>query len=165
MTPYPIAANPASALHGATFDHIGVVVKTLEKGRRSLHQTMGITEWTPDLKDHINGVHVTFGRDPSGVIYELLAPLDEHSPVQGALLGRKNLLNHVAYLVPNLGEAAARMRSSGCASTADPKPAIAYGGNMSQFFVTPLNIIVELIEALGHRHSFVQTDATSAFEN
>ena len=155
MTSYPVAANPASALYGATFDHSGVVVKTLEKGRRSMQQTLGISEWTAELEDPINGVHVTFGRDPCGVVYELLAPLDAQSPVQGALQSRKNLLNHVAYLVPNLREAAARMRTAGCAPTADPKPAIAYGNRMIQFFVTPLNIIVELIEAPGHCHIFV----------
>jgi methylmalonyl-CoA/ethylmalonyl-CoA epimerase len=165
MTPDLTSANPASALYGATFDHIGVVVKTLEKGRSSLQQTMGISEWTAELEDPVNGVHVTFGRDASGVVYELLAPLDTHSPVQGALQGRKNLLNHVAYLVPNLGEAADRMRSFGCAPTADPKPGIAYGGQMIQFFVTPLNIIVELIEAHGHQHKFVQSVASTAFES
>ena len=154
MTTYSVAANPAGALHGAAFDHIGVVVKTLEKGRRSLQQTLGIIEWTIELEDPVNGVHVTFGRDPCGIIYELLAPLDAGSPVQGALLGRKNLLNHIAYLVPNLSESAARMRSAGCAPTADPQPAIAYGNRMIQFFVTPLNIIVELIEAPGHQHNF-----------
>lgn len=157
MTPYPVAANPASALYGATFDHIGVVVKSLEKGRRSLQQTLGIVAWTAELQDPINGVQVTFGRDPCGVVYELLAPLDAQSPVQAALQSRKNLLNHVAYLVPNLGEAAARMRAAGCMPTADPKPAIAYGNQMIQFFMTPLNIIVELIEAPGHQHNFVQT--------
>ena len=159
MTPYPVAANPASALYGATFDHIGVVVKSLEKGRRSLQQTLGIVEWTAELEDPINGVQVTFGRDPCGVVYELLAPLDAQSPVQAALQSRKNLLNHVAYLVPNLDEAAARMRAAGCMPTADPKPAIAYGNRMIQFFMTPLNIIVELIEAPGHQHNFVQTGA------
>ena len=156
MTTYSVAANPAGALHGAAFDHIGVVVKTLEKGRRSLQQTLGIIEWTIELEDPVNGVHVTFGRDPSGMVYELLAPLDALSPVQGALQARKNLLNHVAYLVPNLGEAAARMRSAGCASTAEPRVALAYGNRMIQFFVTPLNIIVELIEAPGHKHTFFQ---------
>ena len=159
MTPLSLGASTAGALSGATFDHIGVVVKTLEKGRRSLQKTLGIIEWTTELADPVNGVHVTFGRDPCGVVYELLAPLDVLSPVQGALQARKNLLNHVAYLVPNLGEAATRMRSAGCAPSADPKPAIAYGNCMIQFFVTPLNIIVELIEAPWHRHSFIPADA------
>lgn len=159
MTPYSVAGSPAGALYGATFDHIGVVVKTLEKGRRSLQQTLGIREWTVELEDPVNGVHVTFGRDPCGVVYELLAPLDAQSPVQGALQARKNLLNHVAYLVPNLGEAAALMRAAGCAPTAEPKRAVAYGNRMIQFFVTPLNVIVELIEAPGHIHNFVAMDA------
>ena len=146
--------TPPSPLQGAKFDHIGVVVKTIDKGRRSLGLTLGILEWTAPLRDPVNGVQVVFGRDPSGVVYELLAPLDESSPVQGALRAGKNLLNHVTYLVPNLDEAAQRMRATGCAPTADPKPAIAYGNCRIQFFVTPLNIIVELIEAVGHQHCF-----------
>jgi methylmalonyl-CoA/ethylmalonyl-CoA epimerase len=149
------ASAPASALDGARFDHIGVVVRTLDKGRLCLSQTLGIVHWTVPLVDTVNGVHLMFGRDPCGVVYELLAPLDPSSPVQAALQARKNLLNHTAYLVPDLAQAAQRMRAAGCAPTAEPKAAIAYGNRPIQFFVTPLNTIIELIEAPEHRHLFV----------
>jgi hypothetical protein len=43
-----------------------------------------------------------------------------------------------------------------CVPTGEPKPAIAYGGRRVQFFFTPLHMIVELIEALDHRHVLTQ---------
>ena len=79
------------------------------------------------LEDPVNGVYLQFGRDPTGMVYELLTPLDATSPVQGALVARKNLLNHRAYRVPKLALAGERLRQAGCAPTVDPKPAIALG--------------------------------------
>ena len=119
-----------------------------------MRQAFGIKQWTVPLTDPVNGVHILFGRDPAGVVYELLAPIDANSPVHGALAAKRNLLNHVAYRVANLDLARDAMRLAGCAPTAKPKPAIAFGGQDIQFFVTPLNIIVELIEALDHQHRF-----------
>ena len=149
-----------SALHGAQFDHIGVVVKTMERGRAALSRSHGIQDWTAPLTDPLNGVHILFGRDPSGVVYELLAPIDASSPVQPALVARKNLLNHIAYRVVDLAQARERMLAAGCAPTADPKPALAFGGGLIQFFVTPLNIVIELIEALHHEHRYVPTSVS-----
>lgn len=141
------------------FDHIGVVVKTLDKGRAHFFAALAVTEWTDPLDDPVNGVHLQFGRDASGTVYELLAPLDADSPVQGALQGRKNLLNHVAYRVPDLTAAAATLRDARCFPTADPKPAIAFDGARIQFFVTPIDTIIELIEAPDFQHDFRQSPA------
>ncbi|HEY4114374.1 MAG TPA: VOC family protein [Rhizomicrobium sp.] len=136
------------------FDHLGVVVKSVAKGRQSLARVLGIADWTTEFRDPVNGVLIQFGRDPAGVCYELLEPLDENSPVYPALSGGKAILNHVAYLVTDLSAGAEHMRSSGSAPTSEPKPAIAYGGKRIQFFVTPLRFVVELIEAPGHQHEF-----------
>lgn len=145
-----------SPVKGGTFDHIGVVVKTIASGRRSLAQTLGIVDWTEPVTDPINGVEVVFGRDAGGLVYELVSPLDKSSPVHGALSANKNLLNHVAYRVADLSVAASRMRAAGGAPTSKPKPAIAFGGSLIQFFVTPLHILVELIEAPEHQHLFTR---------
>jgi methylmalonyl-CoA/ethylmalonyl-CoA epimerase len=140
------------------FDHIGVVTRSLEKGRRVLEATVGVEAWTQLWDDPVNGVLIQFGRDASGVCYELLVPKGPESPVAEALSSRKAILNHVAYLVTDLGAAAERLMDAGCAPTADPKPAIAYGGRRIQFFVTPLWLIVELIEAPGHQHVYDWTE-------
>lgn len=136
------------------FDHLGIVVKRLDKARERIAPLLAITEWTRRVEDPINGVRLQFGRDPAGVVYELLEPIDEASPVFAAMQSGKAILNHVAYRVPDLAAGAAHLQSSGAARAGDPKPAIAYGGRRIQFFVTPLRFIVELIEAPDHVHAF-----------
>ena len=136
------------------FDHLGVVVRNMARGRSQLAACVGVEAWTQEFRDPVNGVIAQFGRDGGGVCYELLEPLGDDSPVKAALTSRRAILNHVAYLVPDLTEGAARLRDAGCAATADPKPAIAYGGRRIQFFVTPLHFVMELIEAPNHEHAF-----------
>jgi methylmalonyl-CoA/ethylmalonyl-CoA epimerase len=139
------------------FDHLGVVVKQLGRGRERMTALLSITDWTAPIDDPINGVRLQFGRDPAGVVFELLEPLGEHSPVYPALRTGMAILNHVAYLTADLSAAAVHLTAAGAARATDPKPAIAYGGRPIQFFVTPLNFIIELIEAPGHEHTFVST--------
>ena len=136
------------------FDHLGLVVKRLTKGRERMSALLRISDWTAPIEDIVNGVRLQFGRDPAGVVYELLEPLGEHSPVYSALRSGTAILNHVAYRVPDLAAGAAHLASAGAARVSNPKPAIAYGGRPIQFFVTPLRFIIELIEAPDHVHAF-----------
>lgn len=138
------------------FDHLGLVVKRLAKGRERMAALLCIDDWTAPIEDAVNGVRLQFGRDPAGVVYELLEPLGEYSPVYEALRSGKAILNHVAYRVPDLAAGAARLAAAGAARVSDPKPAIAYGGASIQFFVTPLRFIVELVEAPDHEHGFMR---------
>lgn len=142
------------------FDHIGIVAANLQTGRSHLARILQIAEWTSEIADPGNGVRLQFGRDASGICYEVLEPLGSASPVAAALRDNRAILNHVAYRVEDLDEAAEHMRAARCARTAEPRPAIAFGGQRIQFFVTPLRFIVELIEAPGHRHAFALADLT-----
>lgn len=140
--------------HPWRFDHLGVVVRRLDKARPRMAALLAIAEWTASVDDPVNGVRLQFGRDPAGVVYELLEPLDEHSPVYSALEGGRAILNHVAYRLADLSAGAARLKAGGAAKVSEPKPAIAYGGRPIQFFVTPLRFVIELIEAPDHAHAF-----------
>ena len=135
-------------------DHLGLVVSQLAKGRKHLGAGLGISAWTSEVTDEINGVRLQFGKDPAGVCYELLEPLGEASPVYAALRTGKGILNHVAYRVPELEPCQTHLQSVGWARTSDPKPAIAYGGRRIQFFVSPVKLVIELIEAWDHEHIF-----------
>ena len=143
------------ASEAVQFDHLGLVVKSLGKGREALAGALMIRDWTEEFRDPVNGVRIQFGRDPAGVVYELLEPLDESSPVHSALATSKAILNHVAYRVADLDAHAERMRNAGCMPTSEPKPAIAYGGRRIPFFVTPVRLIIELIEAPDHAHAYI----------
>ena len=141
-------------VRGWTFDHIGLVVKSLPKANAILSGTLGIADWTEPLRDAVNGVHLQFGRDAAGMVYELLQPIDSTSPVYSALSGGKAIINHVAYLVDDLASGAEHLCHLDSVATSDPKPAIAYGGARIQFFVTPLRFVIELIEAPRHTHVY-----------
>lgn len=137
------------------FDHLGVIVKNLSLARRRMATLLPVRDWSTAIEDPVNGVAVQFGRDSSDFCFELVQPLGPNSPVAAALAGRYAILNHIAYRVGDLAAEANRLRAGGCARIGEPRPAVAYGGRLIQFFATPLNFIVELIEAPDHRHRFV----------
>ena len=137
------------------FDHLGLVVKDLRKGRRGLRALVAPDCWSAEFTDPLNGVICQFGQDHSGIVFELLEPLGPNSPVAAALAERRAILNHVAYLVDDLQASGQLLLDQGCAQTSHPKPAVAYGGRLIQFFVTPVNFIVELVEAPGHMHKYL----------
>lgn len=139
------------------FDHIGVVVATLEQGRAHLGAVLGIVQWTMEFTDPLILVHVQFGRDRHGLCYEIVAPFGEKSPVLRTLRKADRILNHTAYLVPDLASAAERLLQSGCIQATQPTQAVAYGGALVQFVMTPVGFLLELIEAPDHRHAYLST--------
>jgi methylmalonyl-CoA/ethylmalonyl-CoA epimerase len=138
------------------FDHVGIVVPDIEEGRQLLSEMFGIEKWTEVIEDHGIGVYVQFGIGRDGPCYELVSPLHAISPVSSALRTGKGTLNHVAYLVADLSSAAERLRELECLPVTEAQPAVAYDGNIVQFFLSPLRFIVELIEAPDHQHRFVK---------
>jgi methylmalonyl-CoA/ethylmalonyl-CoA epimerase len=135
---------------------MGVVVGTMDAGREHLSLLFGITRWSEEFSDPGIGVFVQFGLDPSGICYELVSPLREDSPVTRALKARDRILNHVAYLVPDLDSEAVRIRRLRCMPAGPAMAAVAYGGKRVQFFVSPLYFIIELIEAPDHTHQYFE---------
>ena len=110
------------------FDHIGIVTGDLDTGAAQLAAMHPIEAWTRRFDDAGLGVSVRFGRDRSGLVYELIAPFGENSPVAGTLARRANILNQVAYRVEDLAAAATALRAAKAVPTSRPAPALAFGG-------------------------------------
>jgi methylmalonyl-CoA/ethylmalonyl-CoA epimerase len=136
------------------FDHIGVVVASLCRGRSALQNGYGVSRWTEEYSDEINAVQVQFGRDPTGLCYELIAPLGPASPVSRTQRRGTNITNHVAFRVSSLPRQRDKLLLTGFHPLGDPNPALAFGGAAIQFFLSPINSIIELVEAPGHRHHY-----------
>jgi methylmalonyl-CoA/ethylmalonyl-CoA epimerase len=136
------------------FDHVGVTTSDLVSGRALLEGSIGVRAWTAEFRDEINEVWVQFGRCDAGMCYELVAPLSPSSPITRVLAKKINVLNHLAYLVDDLPGQAARLLEMGFAQVAEARPAIAYDGRLIQFFVAPSRLMIELIQAPGHRHRY-----------
>jgi len=138
-------------------DHVGLIVPDLSTGRDFLTTALGITRWTPVTDDPVLHVSVQFGATPGHDLnYELIAPFGDASPIANALRTGKHILNHLAYLTPDLEASGNHLRASGCISAGDPLPALAYEGRRIQFWMSPLRFIIELIEKPGHRHNFTE---------
>lgn len=141
------------------FDHIGIVTDDMAGGRILLTNMFAVEAWTQIFEDEGIGVFVQFGIGASGPCYELVAPLGPNSPVANVLKSGRNILNHVAYLVQDLDTAASDLDEIGCVPVVKPMPAVAYEGNLVQFFQSPLRFLVELIEAPTHHHFFFKKDS------
>jgi methylmalonyl-CoA/ethylmalonyl-CoA epimerase len=137
------------------FDHLGVVVPSLDEGRAHLSAALQISEWSCEFADPLNGVFVQFGKGPLATMcYELVAPLGSESPVALTLRKAQGILNHVAYRVEALEPQVNRLRDLHFRALGAAKPAVAYEGRNIQFLMSPLNFIVELIEHPEHEHVF-----------
>lgn len=136
-------------------DHIGIVVADLADGKEHFSEALGIRRWTNIFEDTVNNVWAQFGEDQSGTCFELLAPLNAASPISSALTKRAAILNHVAFLVTSIESETDRLCNLGCLPLGESKPAIVYGGRRIQFLMSPLQFIIELIEAPGHQHQYV----------
>lgn len=145
----------SSARPELIFDHVGLVVRDLKSGFGNVCSLLPIVSATQVYDDQVLGVSVQFLRDAGGVIFELIAPLGNDSPVAKIAASGRGVINQVAYRVGNLAEAAQYFRAHGATPTSAAKPAIAFAGAPVQFFLTKEFVVVELIESEGASREFV----------
>ena len=116
------------------FDHLGIIVPSLGLGRSHFSKIYNIKEWTDEFIDEVNGVYVQFCRDGDGVCFELVAPINDQSPVCNALTKKVNILNHIAYLVEDIDERLNKFLDGEFIVLGKPQKAIAYNMKKIQFF-------------------------------
>ena len=130
-----------------TFDHIGVVVSDLAAGEEYLRSIFPIKDCSPVYNDEIINVSIKFLIDKSNIRYELIAPLNEKSPLHSVLKTKKDVINHVAYKTCGFQESIEYYKNNGCFQLGDPVPAVAFDNKKVVFFLTKIGAIVELVEA------------------
>ncbi len=128
------------------FDHIGIFVKNLKFGSKFITKLFHIKRKTKVIHDPLLKVSVQFFYDKNKICYELIAPNGKNNPVDSLLKQNKNLLNHVAYKTKNFQTEISKLRELGCIPLDKPKPSKAFKNSNVIFFLSPLNIIIELIE-------------------
>lgn len=131
------------------FDHLGVFVKSLDEGRSYLRSIFHIKTISDECHDPLLNVSVQFLSDSSGICYEIVAPNGLGNPVDPVLKESKNILNHVAYRTADFENELVRLRAAGCIPLGKPAPAVAFEGSRVVFFLTPLRLILEIIESPG----------------
>jgi methylmalonyl-CoA/ethylmalonyl-CoA epimerase len=145
---------PDNDEQGLAFDHIGILVPELEAGCTTLRKLLGTLQWTRRFDDGRLRVSVRFARDNAGIVYEIIAPLGDHSPVSNSLKSRAALLNQIAYRTRSLAASVTDLRRARAVPVGAPAPALAFGGAPVQFMMTPLGFLIELIETDRVVHEF-----------
>ena len=129
------------------FDHIGIFVKNLQFGDKHLKNIFPIVHKSQIYKDRLLKVTIQFCYDNCGVCYELVAPFGDGSPVDKVLEKNENILNHIAYTSEKFDYTVDQLRKVGCLPLGSANPAVAFKGKRVMFFLTPLRLIIEIIEA------------------
>jgi methylmalonyl-CoA/ethylmalonyl-CoA epimerase len=129
------------------FDHLGIVVSDLDKALESYREIFGYELLRGPYDDPIQQVRVCFiGSEGSGhPDLELVAPLDDRSPVKN-ILDKGIGAYHVCYQVSNIERALSDLRAKGCSIVSRPVPAVAFGGSRIAWLYTPSRQLLELVE-------------------
>jgi methylmalonyl-CoA/ethylmalonyl-CoA epimerase len=142
------------------FDHIGLVVRDLAAGADNLLATLPIVQASQRFDDHKLGVSVQFFRDTGGQVFELIAPLGPKSPVATLAASKLGKIDQLCYRCETLSVAVDRLRKNRCVPLGRAVPALAFDGAKVQFFWTPNDFVLELIEGLGDKR--VYSDVASS---
>jgi methylmalonyl-CoA/ethylmalonyl-CoA epimerase len=126
-----------------TFHHLGVAVKSLEKGIVQ-YESLGYHVEEPVFSDPVLGITGVFlvGAGPR---IELLQDLPGHSVVAPWLV-RDPALYHYAYLVDGLDAKLEAVEKCGSKTLVPPTAAVGFGGRRVAFTITRHRLIVEYIE-------------------
>lgn len=128
------------------FHHLGLLVYDLEQGILSLDTLIPEMFWGKIIEDIGIGVRVLFGEDGGGMKYELVAPIDNRSPILNFLETKESMLHHIAYTVDDFDIKYSELRSLKFMPLGQVMPAVAFDGKRVAFFLTPIRTIIEIIE-------------------
>jgi methylmalonyl-CoA/ethylmalonyl-CoA epimerase len=129
------------------FDHLGIAVSDLGKALESYREIFGYELLRGPYDDPIQQVRVCFiGPGAAGQPeLELVAPLNEHSPIK-TILDKGGGAYHMCYQAPDIEQALVDLRAKGCSLVSRPVPAVAFGGSRIAWLYTPSRQLLELVE-------------------
>ena len=131
---------------GLTFHHIGIACRDIDK-TKAFYVNMGYVP-ADVVDDPLQHVKVCFLDKEGAPRIELLAPLDEQSPVLRTLSSGVSPY-HICYQVSDLDEAIAELRKQHFLLVNGPVPACAMGDRRIAFLFQKHTGLIELVESNG----------------
>ncbi len=123
--------------------HIGIAVKNLDEAIAFYRDTLQLTI-TERKKVEDQGVEIAFVELADGSVLELLAPLNEGSPLAKSIARRGTGLHHICLEVDDIDAALAKLTADGI-TMVDKKPRIGAEGRRIAF-IHPKSAFGTLIE-------------------
>lgn len=127
------------------FHHIGVAVKDLDP-TATVYEHGGYKR-SASIFDPIQNVNICWLSKEGMPTIELLAPVDEKSPVNKTLEKNGVTPYHTCYVVDNIEEAVAQLRKQKYVMVSKPAEAVAFCGSRVCFLFNKNVGLIELVEA------------------
>jgi len=127
------------------FHHIGVAVKDID-ATAPIYEQCGYKRST-SIFDPIQNVNICWLTKEGMPTVELLAPVDETSPVNKTLEKNGVTPYHTCYVVENIEEAVAQLRKQKYVMVSKPAEAVAFCGSRVCFLFNKNVGLIELVEA------------------
>ena len=132
-------------LESFIFHHIGVAVKDIEVTAQIYRRGGYFCSQT--IFDPIQNVNICWLTKEGAPIVELLAPVDETSPVCKTLEKNGVTPYHCCYVVENIEETVKELRKQRYVLTSKPAEAVAFCGSRVCFLYNKNVGLIELVEA------------------
>lgn len=126
------------------FHHLGVAVNDIES-TASVYEQGGYHR-SASIFDPVQNVNICWLNRDGYPTVELLAPVDETSPVCKTLEKNGVTPYHTCWIVPNIEEAALKLRKQRYVMVSKPAEAVAFKGSRVAFFFNKNVGLIELVE-------------------
>ena len=126
------------------FHHIGVATNDIDS-TASVYEQGGYRR-SASIFDPIQNVNICWLTKEGVPTVELLAPVDEKSPVNKTLEKNGVTPYHTCWIVPNIEEAVQQLRKQRYVMVSKPAEAVAFCGSRVAFFFNKAVGLIELVE-------------------
>ncbi len=131
-------------LKNCQFHHIGYAVKSIDKTAR--YYTASGWQMGEVFTDTIQNTYITFLRREGFPLIELVAPVDDNSPICNTLKKVGNSTYHVCYSVPDIDIAISELRVQRYMPLFKPVEAVAINNKRICYLMHPDVGLIELVE-------------------
>jgi len=126
-------------------DHVGIVVRSIEKGIEHWGRTFGYRQMTDIVVNTRQAVRVVFLSKQDSLPVKLIEPMDENSPAF-ALARKGGGLHHLCFKTRDMAVEIERLRDLGLRVIAGPEPGEAFENEDIAFLFAKQGINIELID-------------------
>ncbi len=126
-------------------DHIGIVVKSVEKGIKAWEELFDYHQMTEPVINIKQKVKVVFLEKKDSVLIKLIEPTDQSSPI--FLFAKKGGgLHHLCFKGTDINVDLQHLKANGAKILVSPEPGEAFEGESISFVYAKQGLNVELID-------------------
>lgn len=126
-------------------DHIGIVVKSLERGIKQWETVFGYSQFTEIVQNTRQKVRVVFLNKDNSMLVKLIEPSDQDSPVM-EFAKKGGGLHHLCFRCNDLDETIETLREKRMRLITPPEPGEAFENDLIAFMLGQNGLNIELID-------------------